>query len=234
MQQGVGEPWLFTESGSLGEGRGGWLGGREGRSGSSNFQPRWWVCYVSANVRDIMWKQREGKHNPWPWMASRLFAQSLATPSVKEQRHHHQRACWNAESQAPPQDFLNQNLNFNKIPREFVCTIKFEKSWPKRFQIWSCHIRAHNSILISSWLPILSSHHSLSSLVTLHSSLVITSHPSIHPRAVSCSNNALTFVSAYQKSSSSSCPGIPSVTPDPTPQSECHYYSFAAAWLPCS
>lgn len=46
---------------------------------------------------------------------------------------------------------------------------------------------------------------------------IISFHP---PHAVSSSSNVLIFVSAYQKSSSSSGPDIASVQPDPIPQSE--------------
>lgn len=50
----------------------------------------------------------------------------LATQSAKQEHHHHLGACQTGRLCIKP-SLLNPNMHFNKIPRWFLCTIKFEK-----------------------------------------------------------------------------------------------------------
>lgn len=47
-----------------------------------------------------------------------------------QQHQHFLRFCWKCRISGPTSDLLNLNLNFNKIPRRFICTFKLEMfSW---------------------------------------------------------------------------------------------------------
>lgn len=109
------------------------------------------VAYVWAHMVRPSLKQRDGKHTPWSWKAKgcllRVLLFKVWSSTITVTRHFIR----NAECQGPPQHLLNWNLNFNKIPRGFICIIKFGKSQPKT--IWSCHLlgsELHPDLILTS------------------------------------------------------------------------------------
>lgn len=65
-------------------------------------------------------------HFHWHRIWGKIYSSLHTVPSMVQQHTYHLELVRNVEAEPSP-DLVNQNLHFNKIPRGFNCTLKFER-----------------------------------------------------------------------------------------------------------